>query len=408
MASTNRAIHMPCGAFIDKASALAQESQGSADRHVARQTTRALHVINGEHYAGAERVQDLLAASLPQFSVETGFACLKPGRFAEMRQTREAPLVELAMRARFDVRPALRLAQIVRRERYELLHTHSPRALLIARVASALSGVPIVHHVHGNTSSEVAGRRFTRLNAWAERKSLPAAAAVIAVSASVADYLRTLGVPAQKLRVVPNGVPTRPRLADRNGLTGDFTLGLVALLRPRKGVETLLEAAALLRDRGLAGKLRIVGRFETNDYEREIHRHAEQLGLDGMIDWRGFQQRVDAELDQMDLLVFPSILPEGMPMVLLEAMAAGVPIVASRVSGITDVVRDRKDGLIFPPGDAAALADAVSELIGNPALQERLRRTAFCRQHEHFSDTSMAAAVADIYHGVLAQKGRRA
>jgi glycosyltransferase involved in cell wall biosynthesis len=321
-----------------------------------------------------------------------------------MRQARRTPLFDIPMRSRFDFRAAIRLARLVRSNRYQLLHTHSPRALLIARVAAALCEVPIVHHVHGNTSSEVAGRRFTRLNAWAERRSLPAAAAVIAVSASVADYLRSLGVPHQRLHVVPNGVPTRSNLADRVCHETNCTLGFVALLRPRKGLETLLEAAALLRSVGQAVRLRIVGRFETSDYEQQIHRLAGQLGLAGAIEWRGFQQGVDDEFDRMDLLVFPSVLPEGMPMVLLEAMAAGVPIAASRISGITDVVRDRQEAVLFPPGNAAALADAVSELIVKTELRQRLRTTAFDRQREHFSDLSMAAAVANIYRQVLTTK----
>lgn len=386
---------MPGGTLTVEKSAPARQVD------LARVTTRALHVINGEHYAGAERVQDLLAARLPQCGVELGFACLKPGRFSAMRQARSAPLFDMPMRTRFDLRPAIRLARLVRREGYDLLHTHSARALLIARLAAALCGVPIVHHVHGNTSSEVAGRRFTRLNAWAERKSLPAAEAVIAVSASVADYLCALGVRAERLHVVRNGVPTRASCTDRTTWSANAALGFIALLRPRKGLETFLEAAALLRSRGLAARLRIVGRFESTEYEREVHRRAEQLGLAEDIDWRGFQQRVDAELDAMDLLIFPSILPEGMPMVLLEAMAAGVPIVASRVSGITDVVADREEALLFSPGDAVALADAVSELAGDAALRERLRRTAFCRQRKQFSDASMAATVADIYRHVL-------
>jgi glycosyltransferase involved in cell wall biosynthesis len=390
--------------ILDDAPVLHPDSAAVAGEHSANGTLRALHLINGEHYAGAERVQDLLAARLPELGIETGFACIKPGRFAAMRQSQQTPLVDVPMRSRFDFRPAIRLARLVRRERFQLLHTHSPRALLIARAASALCGIPIVHHVHGNTSSEVAGRRLTRLNAWAERKSLPAAAAVIAVSPSVADYLHEQGVPARRLHIVPNGVPTRPSLAERTGQTAACTLGFIALLRPRKGLETLLEAATLLHSRGLDARLRIVGRFETSEYEREIQCLAEQLGLHDVIDWRGFQQRVDTELDQMDLLVFPSILPEGMPMVLLEAMAAGVPIVASRVNGITDVVRDRADGLLFPPGDATALADAVSELIDNRVLQEHLRSTAFHRQRDQFSDASMAAAVANIYRNVL-QRG---
>ncbi len=89
---------------------------------------RVLHVINGEHYAGAERVQDLLAMNLSRFGFEVGFACLKPGRFAMMRQALHAPLVELGMQSRFDLRPALRLARLVRREQYALVHTHTPRA----------------------------------------------------------------------------------------------------------------------------------------------------------------------------------------------------------------------------------------------------------------------------------------
>src|SRR6185503_9296600 len=115
-----------------------------------RAAIRVLHVINGEHYAGAERVQDLLAARLPDYGVDVGFACLKPGQFPELRQSQATPLWELAMRSRIDVRPALRLAKIVRRERYDVLHTHSARALLIARLAAALCPAPIVHHVHGN------------------------------------------------------------------------------------------------------------------------------------------------------------------------------------------------------------------------------------------------------------------
>jgi glycosyltransferase involved in cell wall biosynthesis len=387
-----------------------------------RPSIRALHVVNGEHYAGAERVQDLLAGKLPDFGVEVGFACLKPGRFGELRQSQATPLVELAMRTRFDLRPAVRLAQIARRERYDVLHTHSARALLIARLAAALCGVPIVHHVHGNTSSEVAGRRFTRLNAWAERKSLPATAAVIAVSASVADYLRTAGVQQDRLHVVFNGVPTQAALAGNPRAQGTCTLGFIALLRLRKGLETFLEAAALLASRessnggaiatvpvrqSLTYRLRIVGRFESSDYEREMVGLAERLGLTDMIDWRGFQRAIDTELAAMDMLAFPSVLPEGMPMAVIEAMAAGIPIVASRVSGVTDVLRDGEDALLVAPADPAALADAVRAMIDDGELRERLRQSAFARQQRTFSDTNMASEVANIYHQVLSQKGAK-
>jgi glycosyltransferase involved in cell wall biosynthesis len=362
-------------------------------------------VINGEHYAGAERVQDLLAARLPDYGVEVGFACLKPGRFASQRQARKTPLVELAMRSRFDLRPALHLARLVREDGYEVLHTHSARALLIGRFAAALCGAATVHHVHGITSSEVAGRPFTRLNAWVERKLLPTASAVIAVSSSVADYLRQVGVARERLHIVPNGVPARPSLPHKDLEPAHPTLGFIALLRPRKGLETFLEAAALLNSRGVDARLRIVGRFESGEYEREIHGLAERLGLAGAIDWRGFQQNVDAELDAMDVLVFPSVLPEGMPMVVLESMAAGVPIVASRVGGVIDVLRDGQDALLAAPAVADDLAEKIAWLVHDREMRNRLRQSAYARQRQCFSDASMAGAVANIYEQVLAIKG---
>ncbi len=91
---------------------------------------RVMHVINGEHYAGAERVQDLLALRLGEFGYEVGFACLKPGRFVGQRRSQSAPLYELPMRSRLDLRPARRLARLVRAYGYQLIHTHTPRAAL--------------------------------------------------------------------------------------------------------------------------------------------------------------------------------------------------------------------------------------------------------------------------------------
>lgn len=365
---------------------------------------RVLQVLNGEHYAGIERVVDLLAMQLPQHGVDVGFACIKPDRFPAMRMSQATPLVTVPMRSRFDFRPAMQLARLVRQERCDLLHTQSARALLLARLASALSGVPLVHHVHGNTGSEVAGRRYTKINAFAERLLLPGASAVIAVSQSVAEYLRTIGITNEQLRVIPNGVPARPALSRRAVPGAKWRLGFIALLRPRKGLEAFLEAAALLRRKGLPIELRIVGRFETPEYEQAIHRRAAELQLGEAIEWRGFRQQVDRELDQMDLLVFPSVLPEGMPMVVLEAMAAGTPIVATRVAGVTDVLGD-EDALLVEAGDATALAEGMAQTIADAKRRESRRRAAFHRQSEWFSDQAMARSVAAVYRSVVAQKG---
>jgi hypothetical protein len=100
-------------------------------------TIRALHLVNGEHYSGAERVQDLLARQLPQLGCEVGFVCVKPRRFPAAREAKEAPLVEMPMRGRFDLRAVKRIVRLIHSERYDLIHAHTPRTALIGRLAAS-------------------------------------------------------------------------------------------------------------------------------------------------------------------------------------------------------------------------------------------------------------------------------
>lgn len=368
--------------------------------NTARQTLRVLHVVNGEHYAGAERVQDLLAARLPEFGVEVAFACIKPKRFPEARQCQSTPLVNFPMRSRFDLRPAWRLARMVREERFDLIHTHTPRAAMVGQIAARLAGVPLVHHVHGHTAVEVGQGWRTWLSAKAEKYSLAGAAAVIAVSPTAAQYISRWGVRRERIHLVPNGVPARKQFSSRP-IPRMWTIGAIALFRPRKGLEVLLEAIAILRRQGQAVQLRVVGGFETSAYQDEVRRLSQQMGIAPFVEWRGFRQDVDAELDALDLLVLPSVLPEGMPMVLLEALASGVPPLGSRVDGITDVIEHGRNGLLFEPGSAASIAEAVAAVINGRHDWRQLRRNAMTSHAERFSDRGMASGVADVYRKVL-------
>ena len=258
-------------------------------------TTPVLHIINGEHYAGAERVQDLLGQQLGNFGYRAGFACLKRGQFAAMRKCSDAPLYDVAMKNRFDLSPVWRLARIIRSEGYRLIHTHTARSAVIGRLASMLTGVPLVHHVHSPTTCDTTNRFRNWINCLAERIVLRRAKALIAVSEAVGDYVREQGF---GVFVVPNGVPARPAVPARNPAKTDWTLGMIALFRPRKGLEILLEALAQLRGRGLPVRLRAVGSFETPEYESHIRRLAGQLNLDSAIDWAGFARDIDSELAQ--------------------------------------------------------------------------------------------------------------
>ncbi len=369
--------------------------------HRERTLVRVLHVINGEHYSGAERVQDLLALGLPEFGFEVGFACLKPGRFAQMRVAEQAPVFDLPMGSRFDLRPARRMAELIRQEGYALVHTHTPRAALVGRLAAALAGVPLVHHVHSPTASDSTRGRRDRFNAWIERRSVKGASGVIAVSRSLAGYALDQGIAESRVTVVPNGVPTRGPLSERSAPSDTWTLGTVALFRPRKGLEILLQSLALLRSAGANVRLRAIGDFETDDYRRAIDGVVEQLSLGGAIDWVGFTRDVPAELSKIDLFVLPSLFGEGLPMVILEAMAAGVPVVATRVEGVPEALRDGIEGLVADPADAADLARAINRVMRGEVDWSQLRRAAHRRQIEMFSDRSMARGVAEVYRRVL-------
>jgi glycosyltransferase involved in cell wall biosynthesis len=362
---------------------------------------RVLHVINGEHFSGAERVQDLLALNLPQFGYEVGFACLKPGRFAALRQARDVPIANLEMKSRFDFRPPSRLARLVRDLGYSLIHTHTPRGAMVGRLAASLAGVPLVHHMHSPTATDSTRTVQNIFNTWTERLSLTGVSGVVAVSRSLAGYAESQGVPPSKISVVQNGVAMRGPLEFRQPPHGTWTLGTVALFRQRKGLEVLLDALARLRAQGDDARLRAVGEFETIEYERKIKRQVKTLCIGPHVDWVGFTDDVPSELAKMDLFVLPSLFGEGLPMVILEAMAAGVPVVATRVEGVPEAIRDEIDGLLARPNDAECLADTIAQVIHGEVDWSMLRSNAHQHHSECFSDRSMAQGVSRVYDKVL-------
>jgi glycosyltransferase involved in cell wall biosynthesis len=359
-----------------------------------------LHLINGEHFAGAERVQDLLALNLGRFGYSVAFACLKPGRFPGLRQSRSSELFELRGGGRFGLGAARAARRLILDTGACLVHSHSPRAGLAALLANR-GGVPWVHHVHSPAARDTTRRWRDRLVARVERVVLRKANAVIAVSNAIGRYAIEQGVPPGRLDAIPNGVPALGPLPQRQVPGGVWTLGCVALFRPRKGLEVLLDALGIVRARSAAVRLLAVGRFETAEYEARIKSHCTRLGLDDHVTWRGFTIDVNRELAQMDLFVLPSLFGEGLPMVLLEAMAAGVPTVATRVEGIPEAIRDSVDGLLVAPNDALDLAQAIGAYLVGQVDWQAVRANAHARHVERFSDHCMAGAVAAVYDRLL-------
>jgi glycosyltransferase involved in cell wall biosynthesis len=364
-------------------------------------TVRVLHLINGEHYSGAERVQDLLAMRLPEVGYEVGFVCVRPGRFDAERRSQNVPLACYPMRGKLDLRPAWRIARLVRTGQYQLLHAHTPRTALLGRLAAGLTAVPLVYHVHSPATRDSTRSWQNWVNGVSERWSVRRAERLICVSASLARHMQDAGFSADRIRVVPNGVPRLPARPRRQPPKGTWTLGTVALFRPRKGTETLVEALACLLAHDVPVRLRLVGPFESSQYENHIRGVARQRGIESSIDWVGFAKDVDTELAQMDLFVLPSLFGEGLPMVVLEAMAAGVPVVATHVEGIPEAIRHGQDGVITRAGDADDLARGIRRVVQAECDWSALQENALKRQAERFSDTAMADGVARVYDEIL-------
>ncbi len=393
----------PNDALITEVSVPGVASQSAGDDSSASReaTIRVMHVINGEHYSGAERVQDLLGQHLPTLGYRAAFACIKPGRFADKRQDQDSRLFELPMASRFDVRVARQLAKIIRDDDYALVHAHTPRSAIVGRLASWWAGVPMVYHVHSPTSADSTNALRNRLNDMMERASLFRASALITVSRSLGQHMGDRGYDSQIVSVVPNGVPASVRRRGAVPPSETWHIGTVALFRPRKGLEVLLDAIALLKRRGLTLRLRAVGPFETEEYEAEIMQRVERLGLGNDIVWVGFTQDVTRELTQMDLFVLPSLFGEGLPMVVLEAMAAGVPVVGTQVEGVPEAIKDGVNGVIAKPGDSEDLAHAMRRIIDRELDWCDLRARAIRSHAESFSAERMAEGVAAVYDRVL-------
>jgi glycosyltransferase involved in cell wall biosynthesis len=264
-----------------------------------------------------------------------------------------------------------------------------------------IARIPVVYHVHSPTSRDSTRTLQNWVNNATERFSLNGVDRLITVSKSLAEHMHRAGIELDRIVTVPNGVPAVGPLGNRPIPAGVWTLGTVALFRPRKGLEVLLQALARLRQDGIPVRLRAVGGFESKEYERGIHTLVKELGISDLIDWIGFTQDVLGQLAQMDLFVLSSLFGEGLPMVVLESMAAGVPVVATRVEGVPEAVRDGQDGVLAQPGSAEELQRAIRRVVGDPCLWQTLRQNAHQRHADCFSDRRMAERVADVYCSTL-------
>src|SRR6266540_2608714 len=284
---------------------------------------------------------------------------------------------------------AVRLARRIRQLDANVVHTNSLKSALYGGLAARLARVPAVWHVR----DRIAPDYLPRGAVWLVR-----AASVLLPSAIVANSQATLRTlpPRRRSFVVPSPVEVDAR---RNGANGTLRIGMVGRIAPWKGQHVFLEAFARAFPDG-DSVARIVGAplfgADEEEYARSLPDLAERLGVAGRVDFAGFRTDVGHELAQFDVLVHASVLPEPFGQVVVEGMAAGLPVVAAAAGGPAEVVEAERTGLLYPPGDTDALAGALRRLAGDEALRARLGDAARTRARE-FAPGPVARRIENVY-----------
>jgi len=366
-----------------------------------------LHLINGEHFSGAERVQQLLGNRLPGFGVAAHFACLKPGKFPSLCGLESDRVREIEMKSRFDLSIVRRIADYARETQADILHAHTPRTAMIASLVAKRCNLPWIYHVHSPTARDSTRALVNRVNAWVEAYSLRNSDHIITVSKSLRHEMLSRGYSRHKITAVANGVAEQPPIDPivRIGQK-EWKLGMVALVRPRKGIEVLLEALSNLNRERNRITLEVIGGFETQEYENAIRGLVQKLNLAETVHFRGFTKDVPAVMRTLDAMVLPSLFGEGMPMVVLEAMACGVPVIATQVEGTPEVIRHGQEGLLARPRDAVSLSQAIQAFVSDRLAWTKMSYQAVQRHRQGYSDIKMAERTARVYRKLLLRLDR--
>ncbi len=298
-----------------------------------------------------------------------------------------------------------RLARRLRALHPDVVHTTSLKADLLGIVPAALARRPLVWHVHDRVSPDYLPAVLARLVRVAAR--LPAAVVVnsraTAATLPVASTVAYPGfAPEQASSESRAVVGPAGRAADH-----DPVVGMVGRISPTKGQLELVRAAAEVLLRHPRTTFRIAGDplFGAEDYAIRVRAEADRLGIADRIEWVGFQQDVAAELDRLDVFVHASPVPEPFGQVVVEAMVRGVPVVATRAGGVSEIVEpaDRSLGLLVDPGDAKALAGAIVAVLDDPVGAGRRADEARADALVRFPVSRTVEVVTDVWRRVAAR-----
>ena len=343
-------------------------------------------------FGGAEIMCENLTYALKSAGQEVFVASLYAERTPIARRMEEAGIriVYLDKKLGLDLSMVPKLAEMIRRERPDVVHTHLD-VIKYATMAARLAGVKkCVHTVHSLADREAEGRVQKIINGFYFRKAWSVPVALTPeVQSSVAEFY---GLPTARVPVIYNGIDLSRCVPKTSYETGEtVTILHVGRFDVPKNHAGLLEAFRLLLKSCPQCRLRLVG---DGDLRADMEALAREKGIADAVEFCGMQSNVYPYLHDADIFVLPSIY-EGNPMTIIEAMGTGLPIVASQVGGIPDMIADGESGILVEP-EPQSICEGLSRLVEDKSLRQRLGETAR-KQSQTFSAEHMARDYISCY-----------
>jgi len=380
---------------------------------------RVMHTITMLELGGAQRNTLDTVTSLDRGEFAVALACADEGSLLpEARALADADLFELRhlrreVRPLADIRALFELRRAIRSFRPEIVHTHSSKAGILGRLAARHERVPVViHSIHGFGFGPHQPLPVRLAFLAAERLASRWTTAFVAVSQrNLEDGVRLGLFPASRARVIRSGVELASFAGHRGGGALRAELGIpvgaplvvqIACFKPQKAPERFVEVAARLAPRFPAAHFLMAG---DGTLRRRLERLRSEAGLERRLHLPGWRRDVPAIYDAATVVTLTSRF-EGLPRVVVEALAAGVPVVAMAVDGVPEVVRDGENGFLVAPDDVAGVVERVAEILADDALRSRLSAGS-ASGLEEFGREAMVRHQEELYRELACQAGLR-
>ena len=353
------------------------------------------HIDAGKEWRGGQRQSFFLAKALKQRGLPFTFVVQPESPLHQKASQAGLPVLPLKIRSEFSLGMMIRLARLMKHKKCLLAHFHDAHSVAVGSVAASMAKVPY----------RVISRRVDfplKKNYFSKRKYKKNVSAIIAISKGVKKVLVEGGVDPRSIVVIPSGIDFSPYdkavssdylRRELSFAPDDYLVGIVAHLTDHKGHEYLIKATKILKEHSPKIKVIIVGK---GPLRMDLNRQARESRVEDIVFFLGFREDVPQILSSLDVFVLSSYL-EGMGSSILDAMACRLPVVATKVGGIPEVVLHGETGILVPPRNPQAIARAILKLYNNRNLASRLGQRGYQVVHKKFSSEAMAERIVRLY-----------